>query len=115
MKDHEEDSQLLAVELKVMQEMAAAGVVHGAEIRVAENDKGFIVVLDLGQGKAKRVLGRARGKGTRYFRTMETAATTLLDCGITRFHGDTSAWRSRTQPRGSTTRGKVETRAAASA
>lgn len=68
-------------------EVLAADGIKGASVRSA--DKGLILVLQLGE--QERVLGQYRG-GPRYFRTIDGAASVLIQHGIFEFEANVSGW-----------------------
>ncbi|PJX19989.1 partition protein (plasmid) [Advenella sp. S44] len=68
-------------------EVLSAGGIKSAAVRFA--DKGLILVLRIGE--QERVLGQYRG-GPRYFRTVDGAASVLIQHGLFKFEADVSGW-----------------------
>lgn len=68
-------------------EVLLIGGVKGAAVRRAE--KGLVLVLRIGE--ENRILGQYRG-GARYFRSVDGAASVLIQHGIYEFNADLTGW-----------------------
>lgn len=99
-----EDSPLKQIEPKLLEEMAAANMVRGAVIRMAEGKAALEVVLDL--GSEKRLFGKARNMGPRYFQTFDGAVSSLMERGVTQFMADAKGWTPKTEPKWLARKGK---------
>ena len=75
-------------------EVVLVGGVQGATVTVAE--KGLVLALRI--GGENRILGQYRG-GPRYFRTIDAAASLLIQHGIYRFEADVAGWKPKTLTR----------------
>ena len=74
-------------------EVLLIGGVKGATVRLAK-DKGLLVLV-LRIGEENRILGQYRG-GARYFRTVDGAASVLIQHGIYQFDAELTGWTPRT-------------------
>ncbi|HBU6176794.1 TPA: partition protein [Klebsiella oxytoca] len=77
-------------------EVLLIGGVKGATVRLAA-DKGLLVLV-LRIGEENRILGQYRG-GARYFRTVDGAASVLIQHGIYQFNAELTGWTPRTLAR----------------
>ena len=75
-------------------EVVLVGGVQGATVTVAE--KGLVLALRI--GGENRILGQYRG-GPRYFRTIDAAASLLIQHGLYRFEADVAGWKPKTLTR----------------
>lgn len=81
----------------IVRELAIAGAIEAAIVRMDENGHGLVAVVRTAAGE--RLLTAAR-TGVRYFQSVDGAISALQACGLSKFVVDASGWLSRTKKRG---------------